>query len=79
MLGASLIGLAVTFCASPTDVPRRDEATCISRGFAPGTADLAACVRQEQERAERRCNEGPLAALHIKPHPDPLSCRDDPA
>jgi len=79
MLGTSLIGLALACCGSPpeAEVRQRDVAVCASRGFQPGTPDFAACLQQQP--AATRCLSGPLAALHIKPHPQPLSCGSDPA
>ena len=75
-LGTSLMSLALACCASPTELRQRDEASCASRGFEPGTPDFSACVRQEA--AARRCISGPTASLHIKPHAEPLTCRSDP-
>jgi hypothetical protein len=46
---ASAIGLLALLasCVSPAEVRRRDEATCASYGFKPGTDAFAACLQQE--------------------------------
>jgi hypothetical protein len=44
-LATALAGLSG--CVSPEDLRPRDEATCRTYGFRPGTTDFANCVQRE--------------------------------
>jgi hypothetical protein len=75
--GLTLLALALAGCAASQAPRQADEAACTSLGFQVGTPQFAACL--EREELARRCRSGATLALHIKPHPELLSCRCDPA
>lgn len=44
---APLSLLCLCACASPAELRARDEATCASYGFQPGSPDFGRCLQQE--------------------------------
>jgi hypothetical protein len=76
-LSCGLTVLALAGCAASQAPRQADEAACRSYGFQAGTPQFAACLRREE--LARRCGAGATLALHIKPHPELLSCPSDPA
>jgi hypothetical protein len=69
--------LTLAGCATSPAPRQADEAACTSHGFQAGTPQFAACLKREE--LARRCGAGATLALHIKPHPEVLSCPSDPA
>ena len=77
-LSCGLTVLALAGCAASQAPRQADEAACTSYGFQVGTPQFAACLQREE--LARRCGagDGATLALHIKPHPELLSCPSDP-
>ena len=76
-LSCGLTLLTLAGCAASQAPRQADEAACTSHGFQAGTPQFAACL--EREELARRCGSGAILALHVKPHPELLSCPSDPA
>ncbi len=76
-LSCGLTLLTLAGCAASQAPRQADEAACTSYGFQAGTPQFAACLQREE--LARRCGAGATLALHIKPHPELLSCPSDPA
>jgi hypothetical protein len=68
--------LALAGCAPSQTLRQDDEAACKNDGLQPETPQFAACLQREE--LARRCGSGATLALHIKPHPELLSCPSDP-
>jgi hypothetical protein len=78
-LSCGLTVLTLAGCAASQAPRQEDEAICTRHGFQAGTPQFAACLQREE--LARRCGagDGATRALHIKPHPELLSCPSDPA
>jgi hypothetical protein len=76
-LNCGLTLLTLAGCTASQASRQADEAACTGYGFEAGTPQFAACLQREE--LARRCGAGATLALHIKPHPELLSCPSDPA
>lgn len=74
-LRAGLAVVSVVGCASPPAPRELEQATCTRDGFQPGTQEFSACM---ERLAATRCIDGPAAAFHVKPHPEPPDCWSAP-
>ncbi len=75
-LNCGLTVLTLAGCTAWQASRQTDEAACTGYGFEAGTPQFAACLQREE--LARRCGAGATPALHIRPHPELLSCPSDP-